>query len=283
VSGALASALLLLAVAPPQVPTFSTAIEVVRLDVSVTRDGAPVRGLTAASFEVLDEGVSQRAEVVGQEEAKVHAVLALDTSSSVAGEKLARLKAAAHRFVEALRPDDAFSLLTFSECLDLAVLGSHDRTEAHAAIGLASARRTTSLRDAALAALTVADPALGRPLVLVFSDGQDVGSWVSEEKVRAAARESEVVVHAVVPSRVGIPAFLQELTAETGGRLWPAEEGDELGQVFVRALEEFRSRYRLQFEPRGVARGGWHRLEVRLKGTSGKVTARPGYLRPAAD
>ncbi len=267
--------------ATAQVLTFSTAIEVVRLDVSVTREGAPVRNLAAADFEVRDEGVRQAVELVDQEDATIHAILALDTSSSVAGVKLLQLKAAAHRFVDALRPDDSLSLLTFSECIDLAIVQSRNREEAHAAIELASTKRTTSLHDASLAALAVADPALGRPLVLVFSDGQDVGSWTSSERVLEMARESEAVVHAVVPGAADSPGVLPELTGETGGRIWLAAEGERLGDVFLQALEEFRSRYRLQYEPQGVKSGGWHRLQVRLKGAEGKVHARRGYLHRA--
>jgi VWFA-related protein len=278
--GAVLSLLLLPATLgePAQVPTFGAAIEVVRLDVSVTRDGAPVRDLTAADFEVRDEGTRQRAGLVARDDATIHAVLALDTSSSVAGEKLSQLKAAAHRFVDALRPDDTLSLLTFSECIDVAVVQSRNREEAHGAIGLAGTKLTTSLHDACLAALTLADPAPGRPLVLVFSDGQDVGSWTSPERVLELAKASEAVVHAVVPTAADSPEVLRELTGETGGRMWPAADGDRLGDVFLQALEEFRGRYRLQYEPRGVKRGGWHRLQVRLTHADGRVYARRGYL-----
>jgi hypothetical protein len=70
---------------------------------------------------------------------------------------------------------------------------------------------------------------------------------------------------------------LQELTDETGGRIWEAEAGETLADVFLRALREFRGRYRLQYEPTGVALEGWHRLRVRVKGTDGRVYARRGY------
>jgi VWFA-related protein len=275
---------LLLAVNEPaaaKLPSFSSGIEVVRLDVSVTRDGVPVKDLAASDFEVFDEGVQQKLELIGQEETAIHAVLALDTSQSVAGQELADLKAAAHLFVNALGPEDSLSLLTFSECTDLAIVSSKNREEAHAAIELATARRTTSLRDATLAALTLADPTLGRPLVLVFTDGQDVGSWIPAERVIDQAKESEVVVHAVAPTTEGSIGFIQQLTDTTGGRIWLTPEGDKLANVFLRALEEFRSRYRIQYEPDGVKPTGWHRVRVRLKQVDGKVRVRPGYQRRA--
>jgi len=227
---------------------------------------------------VQDEGVPQRVELLGQEETAIHAVLALDTSQSVEGARLARLKEAAHAFVDALRPDDALSILTFAECADLSLVGSRDRTAAHAAIDAAATRRTTGLHDATLAALSLADPELGRPLVLLFSDGQDVGSFLGADRVTATARDSEAVVHAVLPPGALASEFLTALAEETGGRVWPTRDPARLDEVFLQALDEFRSRYRLRYEPEGVARPGWHRIRVRLKdGARGVVRARPGY------
>jgi len=50
-----------------------------------------------------------------------------------------------------------------------------------------------------------------------------------------------------------------------------------LPALFERALREIRARYVLTYYPTGVDDPGWHALEVRLKGTRGDVTARPGY------
>ena len=50
------------------------------------------------------------------------------------------------------------------------------------------------------------------------------------------------------------------------------------GATFIQTLAEFRDRYVLSYSPAGVAPTGWHRLEVKLKTKSGKVTARRGYF-----
>ena len=39
-----------------------------------------------------------------------------------------------------------------------------------------------------------------------------------------------------------------------------------------------RSRYLLSYGPTGIAREGWHRLEVKVKGHRGTVRSRSGYL-----
>jgi Ca-activated chloride channel homolog len=259
-------------------PRFSASVEVVRLDVSVLKGGRPVKRLRAENFEVWDQGVRQRVELVDEEATAIHAVLALDISESVEGKSLQRLKMAAHAFVDALAPDDALSLLTFAECANLSLVGSRNRGEAHTAIERAVTRHTTGLRDAVAAALTVADPRLGRPLVLVFSDGQDVGSFLDEAAVMKEAADSEAVVHAILPPGSVEAPFLASLADATGGRTARVLHDDHVDRAFLEALDEFRSRYRLRYEPKGVTGDGWHRIKVRLVNTTGgHVRARPGY------
>jgi hypothetical protein len=57
-----------------------------------------------------------------------------------------------------------------------------------------------------------------------------------------------------------------------------ANSNKDLHATFAETLAEFRDRYVLSYTPTGVSTTGWHRLEVKLKGKSGKVTARRGYF-----
>ena len=61
-----------------QQPSFSARADYVRVDVEVRRGNAVVTGLTAADFEVLDNGVRQRVEIVAPSAFPVSVVLALD-------------------------------------------------------------------------------------------------------------------------------------------------------------------------------------------------------------
>jgi VWFA-related protein len=72
--------------------------------------------------------------------------------------------------------------------------------------------------------------------------------------------------------------FLDNLTEETGGRVLFANANSDLRATFTKTLGEFRERYVLSYMPTGVSATGWHRLEVKLKGKKGKVTARRGYF-----
>ena len=85
-----------------QQPTFRVGVDLVSVDVSVTRNLDPVAGLTIENFEVFDNGVKQKLERIVHEQVPLEAFLVLDMSGSVAGVQLEELKAAAGAFVSGL-------------------------------------------------------------------------------------------------------------------------------------------------------------------------------------
>jgi hypothetical protein len=60
--------------------------------------------------------------------------------------------------------------------------------------------------------------------------------------------------------------------------LYKLESTRNMRAVFLSALEEFRQRYLVSYTPRGVAKGGWHKVEVKIKGRRATVRTRPGYM-----
>ena len=70
---------------PQAGPTFRTNVERVQVDVSVTRDGQPVPGLSASDFVLTDNGDPQDLESVVLEDVPLSVQLLLDTSASVSG------------------------------------------------------------------------------------------------------------------------------------------------------------------------------------------------------
>src|SRR3989304_3875879 len=95
--------------------TFRSGVEGVRLDVSVTRGGRPVTGLTADDFDVRDAGVPQHMDGVLVEKLPLSVVLVLDMSWSVDGTVLRHLVEAAQTLAAAIRPADRAALITFSK------------------------------------------------------------------------------------------------------------------------------------------------------------------------
>lgn len=290
-----------IAAAPQQATPFHSRVDAVRVDVLVTDGRKPIGGLTRDDFALTDNGAPQEIEDLTIEEVPFSMLLALDTSSSVAGGPLKDLQRAARSAVGALRPSDRACILTFWE--DIQAL-SHWEPRGPAlieAISNARAGGATGLFDASLAAILHRDPDPGRRgLVLLFTDGDDTASWLPARAVLDAAARTDAVVYTVslgrpsqgapLKTRSGIrlaptdpildtTPFLSELAERTGGELLIEGTTSALDSTFEHIVTEFRSRYLLTYSPHNVEAGGWHRIEVRLTRRSGKVKARRGYER----
>lgn len=266
-----------------QDPVFRAGIEKVRVDASVRRGNSPVAGLRAEQFEVRDNGVVQTVERVLQEEVPLRLLLVLDTSASLDGAPLRALVSAARSLVGSLRAEDEVGLVTFSQALHLAVAPTLQHADLTAALDRLRADGDTAWRDALFAGLQLAGaPADRRPLVLLFTDGEDNASWIDPVEIGDVVRRSGVVVHAVgltARNRRGVltRSLMRSLDAG-GGRFWSADEPEHVGDRFADVLREMRARYLLFYTPNGPPTPGWHDVTVRLMGTSGDVRARPGYF-----
>jgi Ca-activated chloride channel homolog len=277
---------------------FSSGVELVSVDALVVDGRKPVEGLSASDFDLRDNGVPQQIQQIALEQLPLRVALSLDVSASVEGERLRQLRAAALSIIQKLRPGDRASLGAFSHRLDRLMPLTGDRRQLLDAVGQLTAGGGTSLRDAAFAAIALRDSGPGRTLVVLFSDGVDTTSFLSEADVLSAAQRSDAIVYPV-GVRTQVPQgprwdarlaainarqeerdtrFMRELASATGGRLVIADGDRDIGDAFARVLDEFNSRYVLVYTPTGVAVPGWHRIDLKLKRKKGTITARRGYI-----
>jgi Ca-activated chloride channel family protein len=268
----------------------------------VTDGRNPVGGLGARNFELFDSGVAQTIESVEVSELPFSVLLALDTSASMGGTPLRQLQEGARAAVETLRPGDRASMMTFSAVVGPPTPWTADRGSLSAAIERLQAAGTTSLFDAAVAAMVRRDPEPGRRnLVILFTDGDDTSSWLPDSAAYDLAARTDIVVYGITTGPVALARetalqwrsgirltreqsivssadFLSSLAARTGGKHLRSAATD-LRAAFAQIVSEFRTRYVLYYRPDGVTATGWHPIDVRLKASRGHVTARRGYER----
>jgi VWFA-related protein len=268
-------AVALVSVTWAQQPSFRAAVEVVEIDVSVRRGNRPVAGLTASNFAVTDNGVEQRIDSVTVDRAPLRVTFVLDTSTSVRGFLLSQLVSAGVGVTDVLRAGDQAALVTFSHKVDLVVPMTPSLAQVRGAMTKIVGDGSTSLRDAVHLALQVRPADRGRPLMLVFSDGRDTTSYLTDEDLFASVRRAETVIQTIA---LRDDAFLQRIAALSGGRSWSARSESALRELFTNALEEMRSRYLITYSPQGPQAPGWHEVKVGLRSAHGEVTARPGYF-----
>lgn len=272
--------------AVPQRPktTFSTSTELVRVDVLVTRRGEPVTGLTAADFEVLDAGQPQAVHLIEERDAPVDIILALDVSSSMKGAPLEHLVQGVRALLDRLRPGDRLAVVTFAHLIQVPIPLTADHARIRELLSGLVADGGTAVNDGAYVALLTGDPGV-RTLVIVFTDGLDISSWLTTEQAVAAARRVDAVVYGVMftDTPVDVAALrgvaIQAIPKETGGRMLMAPNARRLASVFGDVLAEFRQHYVLAFEPRQPSAPGFHPLTVRARRPAGaQVSARAGYF-----
>jgi VWFA-related protein len=304
------------ATAMAQVPVFRAAVDAVLVDVEVLDGGRAVTGLATPDFELLDQGVPQAIEAGSLKNVPIDLTLVLDTSGSVEGRRLDRIKSGVRDTAQWLRADDRWRVISVAHVLHEVVPMQPVSTPT--AIDGLQAGGGTALFDAVIAGLMRPRSPGRRQMLVVYTDGDDASSITDAAAMLDVGRLSDAEVHVVVPienardrlDAVAGPLFLvnkrsslidqvtaraeagpagsgqlfpnedtfTELTARTGGRLFIVDYQDSVGDAFKRILDEYRTSYVLQYTPTGVPREGWHELAVRVKRPGRlQVVARKGY------
>jgi VWFA-related protein len=274
-----------------QQPTFRAGIDVVKVDVSVSRGGEHVSSLRAENFEVFDNGVKQKITSVSTEQIPLEVYLVLDLSGSVEGARLEALKRAANAFVDGLVPRDKVALLTFAKTVTVRQELTGDFKAFKAALAEATPGGNTAVRDAVAKAISLRKPNDARAIVVVLTDDQDNASNATAKEVVDAVERSDVTAYGVLPVETqsggmggaGFRApqfqlgFLRALADATGGRVFRAAPRLPLEDVFDMVLDDARSRYVLTYSPEKTT-PGLHKLNVKLVGAKGDVVARRSYF-----
>jgi VWFA-related protein len=202
----------------PQV-RFQTGIELVNVAVTVTdANGRFVRNLERDDFAMYEDGVAQPVSYFSNERVPVSLGIALDTSGSMAGEKIRAAQGALGRFlVDLLGPDDEVFLYRFSDAAVLVEGWTTDRARLQQELGRITPNGETVLYDTVAASIPLAQAGRQRKKALVIiSDGNDTGSETSPRDVRQLIRQSEVLVYAV-----GIDSQSEQTSRRPGRARWP--------------------------------------------------------------
>jgi VWFA-related protein len=179
---------------------FKSGVELINVTVSVTdRSGRFVTGLTQDDFVVYEDDKPVEVTHFTAERTPVSLGIVLDSSGSMAGEKIESARAAIFNFLQALPdPNDEFFMYRFTADPELV----HDWTDDRDAIAR-SLRRVnpaggTAMYDALAEAVPMAQGGQNRKKAIVLiSDGNDTNSRLAVDEVRQLVRETEVLVYAI--------------------------------------------------------------------------------------
>lgn len=297
--------LLLIAALASAAPQYRSAVDLVSMSVSVHRDGKVVAGLTAADFELRDNGVVQTIQDFSAESVPLDVTLIIDVSGSVTPPQQRAIAVAANTVVSSLRPSDRCGLIAFDALLARRIPLQPPPFTVD--LGGIAMRPGTSLHDVvALAAMAPAQ-AERRQLIIVLTDGVETTSILDLSSLVDVVQRSDARIDVIVASQEAlrelqrdrreltspVPALSRDgrrmypikgvhavdlVPSLTGGQAVDHDRGD-LAAAFLRSVDDFRASYVLRYVASGVARGGWHDVTVSVKRPGAHtVRTRKGYI-----
>lgn len=284
--------------APPRPPTFGTGVDVINLSLSVTDVGTSfVTDLGRGDFAVFEDGIPQELAFFTHEDLPISLVLMIDGSASME-EKRTTAQAAAARLVRTLRPEDLGQVVEFNDRAKVLQPFTHDIASLEAAIRRTDAAGATALHDALYIAIKDlrrdARSGLRRRAIVLFTDGEDTASLVTDDQVLDLAKKSEVNIYAITlrsprpsdrmrGSSSQAEYLMNALARETGGRAYFPTALSALDSVYDRIAAELRTLYSVGYvSSNGRRDGKWRRIVVRVRSREGlTVRHRLGYYAPA--
>jgi Ca-activated chloride channel family protein len=274
-----------------------------QLYVTATRGENRVLDLDSGDFAILDKGDRQNLVTFARGDIPFTAVLLIDASSSMAGDRLAAATAGVRAFVERAGELDRISMLAFSDrVLERTDFGNQVENFDHA-LGTIDARGGTAIHDHLYMAIKLLEQRQGRRVAVLLSDGIDSHSAVEMGYVLRKVRQSQALLYWIwLGQRRGAEfadgrlrtvystwhsseehrrqfEMLREAVADSGGRIVPVSKVEEIEPVFIDILAELREQYVLGYYPSNERDdGGWHRVNVKVRRLGVKVRTHEGYV-----
>ena len=284
-----------------QSPVFRSGTHLVPLTVTVTDPNKQfVKGLTAADFEVMEDGVQQQVQFFEASEIPLDLIVLIDTSSSMS-DKMDVVHEAAAGFVKTLRVEDRGAIVAFADTVDVMQPLTSDHAALEQSIRKTVARGATSLHNALYISLKQFGRGasqkgdLRRQAIAVLSDGEDTSSLVSFDDVLALARKSGVGIYPITlqskyaADRMassgqrrffsGSEYSMRTLAQETGAQAFFPLQVFELKAIYGAIAQELSSQYSLAYAPvNSRADGRFRRISVRVTTRPDvKLRTRTGY------
>ena len=179
---------------------FRSGVELVNVTATVSdASGRFVPGLQQDDFIVYEDDARQAITQFSAERVPVSLGIAVDTSGSMAGDKIQEAQNALDRFLfELLGRQDEIFLYRFSNHPTLLQGWTSDRQLLTRALGRMAPSGGTAMYDTVAEAIPLAQKGQNaKKALLVISDGNDTASRTTVTAVKRLIRESEVLVYAI--------------------------------------------------------------------------------------
>jgi Ca-activated chloride channel homolog len=269
-------------------------VDLVLIPVTVTDPmNRLVTGLEKDDFQIYENSVQQPITSFASEDAPVSIGIIFDLSGSMTS-KLIRARESILQFIKTANPQDEFFVIGFNDRPELIEDFTSSVEDIEARLATVRSGHRTALLDAIYFGLAKMKEARHeRKALLIVSDGGDNRSRYTEGELRAQVRESDVELYSIgifdpyapTPEERTGPQLLNDISEESGGRLFRVDDLSEMGDIAEKISTELRNQYVIGYKPKDLTRDGkWRKVKVKLNPPQGlpplTVHARTGYYAP---
>ena len=275
--------------------TFRGGVDLVHFGVVVTdRSGAPITGLTAGDFEVRERGTPQTIKFFAagdpEEAPPLHLGFLLDVSGSMEAD-LKDVRTAAIKFLNAVETAVDITLVDFDTEVRVARYGAHDFARLIERIRGGKADGWTAFYDAFGMYLDGASRQTGQKIAVVYTDGGDTRSAMTQSDLLTLLKASDVTVYTIgylerqsSAARMEQRMQLTRFAEMTGGQAFFPSSLKEMDRFYDLIQAEIAARYSLGYASSDErADGAWRPVEIRLKRPElrdARIRTRGGYFAP---
>ncbi|MEA2161890.1 MAG: Ca-activated chloride channel [Thermoanaerobaculia bacterium] len=258
-------------------------------------DGRNVEGLTAADFEVKEDGKPVKVEMHSTPADPITVGIAVDTSGSMREAMMAVADYAAEFVQSSLAEQDETMLIAFDDQPHVIQPLTSELQHVRSDLSVLAASGETAVWDSIIYSVQQLQAAHGKRALLVFTDGHDNASRTDVNAAIQIARESGVPVYVVLMySENARPVFdasglahlpvdtarnaIEDLVSATGGTLFRFPKRNDLPKLFAQVRDDTRGEYLLTFVSQSAKPATeMRRISVAVPSRRVVVRAKSGY------
>ena len=270
----------LLCVSVPLLPqTLKVDVDLVSIFTTIKDDhGEFVTDLTKDDFRVYEDDQPQEIKIFEKQEKVTSSVgILMDTSGSMV-DIMSYMERGTRDFTRRMPKGDEFFVLSFGTNVKLLHTSSQPQKHLEESMATLRAWGTSVMYDALLYGMEKVEKSeRPRKALIVFTDGNDNGSNVTNGRIVEEVQTSAVLLYFVA---IGSPKLVDSHTLEplselSGGRTLYVPKQDAVAPVLDQIRTELSQQYYLgYYAPR---REGFHHLRVEVPGHNLRIRAKTGY------
>jgi len=274
---------------------FRTGVDLVHFGVVVTdKHGAPILGLKAEDFEIIEEGKAQKVQFFAGGEPvgapPLHLGFMIDNSGSMIKD-IADVRTAAIKFLNRVENITDVTLADFDTEVRVARFGPDDFPRLIERIRSRQPEGYTALYDALGVYLNGASQLTGDKILVLYTDGGDTRSAIRQSELLDLLKVSDVTVYSIGylqhqgSGKGEQQQILTRFAATTGGQAFFPTSISELDKMYDKILREISGRYSLGYVSTNLKMDGtWRNVKIRVVNKPElkdvKIRTRAGYYAP---